>query len=440
MTRAGATGPALLTGSIAGAPYQIDLPARWNRTLIVWSHGYEPGRDPRVDDLEPVTRGWLLSNGYAVAGSGYSSTGWAVKDAYRDQIALLDLFTRRYGTPRLTIAVGESLGGLISAGLVERYPDHFSGALPMCGVLAGGTGPWNEALDAGFVAKTLLAPDSGLALVHVHDPGRNGALAQQIVTRALRTAAGRARVALAAAVADLPPWVDPRRPDPSPRQLDQRAANLASWLRTGIPYALSYGKSDIEARAGGNPSWNTGVNYASQLARSADRADVAALYRAAGLDLAADLAKLNRAPRILADPAAVAYVRATGDLTGHLRVPVLTLHTIGDGEAPVENEQAYTQLTQLAGSAALVRQLYIRRAGHCTFTAAERIIALQTLEQRIRTNHWSTLDPATLNHAATTLGPQVNVVTEIPYTNSNYPQTPAFTRYRPNPYLRFSRP
>ena len=129
-----------VTGRIAGAPYQIDLPVRWNHTLIIWSHGYEPGPyPPRVDDIEPVTRGWLLANGYAIAGSGFSSTGWAVADAYRDQAALLGLFTDRYGKPRLTIAVGESLGGLISAGLIERFPGRFSGALPMCAPLGGTT-------------------------------------------------------------------------------------------------------------------------------------------------------------------------------------------------------------------------------------------------------------------------------------------------------------
>ena len=426
-----------VTGRLAGAPYQIDLPVRWNHTLIIWSHGYEPGPyPPRVDDIEPVTRGWLLANGYAIAGSGFSSTGWAVADAYRDQAALLGLFTDRYGKPRLTIAVGESLGGLISAGLVERFPGRFSGALPMCAPLGGGTRVWNQGLDASFVLKTLLAPGSKLALVYLSNPGGNGALAQQIITGALRTPAGRARLALAAAMFDLPPWFDPRRPEPSPVHLDQRAASLASWLGLGLAIGASYGKTDLEQRAGGNPSWNTEVNYASELARSADHADVVALYRSAGLDLTADLATLNRAPRIHADPSAAAYLHATSDLTGHLRVPVLTLHAIGDGDVVIENEQAYAQLTSQAQTTPLLRQLYIGRAGHCTFTPAERIIALKTLERRINTGHWTTLDPATLNHAATALGPALNVLTETGDNTSTAPGPPAFTSYRPGPYLR----
>ena len=205
-----------VTGRLSGAPYQIDLPVRWNHTLIVWSHGYEPSPPgPRVDEIEPVTRRWLLANGYAIAGSGFSSTGWAVADAYRDQAALLGLFTRRYGKPRVTIAVGESMGGLISAGLVERFPGRFSGALPMCAPLGGGTGLWNQALDASFVLKTLLAPGSKRALVHLNNPGGNGALVQQIITRALRTPAGRARLALAAAMVGKAPGPGPRLKDSS---------------------------------------------------------------------------------------------------------------------------------------------------------------------------------------------------------------------------------
>src|SRR5262249_60069669 len=76
-----------VTGRLSGAPYQIDLPVRWNHTLIVWSHGWEPGRYPRVDDIEPVTRRWLLANGYAIAGSGFSSTGWARAGPHPDPAA-----------------------------------------------------------------------------------------------------------------------------------------------------------------------------------------------------------------------------------------------------------------------------------------------------------------------------------------------------------------
>ena len=63
---------------------------------------------------------WLLSRHYAIAGSSYSTTGWALEDAFKDQIALLDLFERRVAKPERVIAWGHSLGGIITAGGVRR--------------------------------------------------------------------------------------------------------------------------------------------------------------------------------------------------------------------------------------------------------------------------------------------------------------------------------
>src|SRR5260370_28776288 len=72
-------------------------------------------------------------------------------------MAVLDVFQSLVGTPTHTIAWGHSLGGMITAGLVQEHPERFTAALPMCGVLAGGVGLWNEALDEAFAFNTLLA-------------------------------------------------------------------------------------------------------------------------------------------------------------------------------------------------------------------------------------------------------------------------------------------
>ena len=85
------------SGSLAdGAKYLIEVPANWNGTLFLYSHGYvvpgtpNPPQDFAKDD--PFTRFFMLSQGYALAGSSYATTGWAIEDALRDQIAVLDLF------------------------------------------------------------------------------------------------------------------------------------------------------------------------------------------------------------------------------------------------------------------------------------------------------------------------------------------------------------
>src|SRR6202050_26612 len=146
-----ASGPETLTGTFGdGATYLIQVPASWNGTLVLYSHGYVvPGSaNPAEDVGDQLTGGYLLSKGYALAGSSYATTGWAVQQALPDQIHTLNKFQSLVGTPKHTIAWGHSLGGMITAGLVQRYPKRFDAALPMCGVVAGGVGVWNQALDS----------------------------------------------------------------------------------------------------------------------------------------------------------------------------------------------------------------------------------------------------------------------------------------------------
>ena len=89
-----------------GATYLIQVPSGWNGTLALYSHGYvTPGSpNPALDVGDPVTGQWLLDHGYALAGSSYASTGWAIKDALHDQIETLDRFGTRVRPPSRTIA------------------------------------------------------------------------------------------------------------------------------------------------------------------------------------------------------------------------------------------------------------------------------------------------------------------------------------------------
>src|SRR5262249_39731627 len=144
--------------------------------------------------------------------------------------------------------------------------------------------------------------------------------------------------------------------------------NQALWLQnTDFPFMFAL-RAELESRAGGNPSWNTKVNYATQLMRSADNAEVQALYTAAGLDLAADLATLKSAARISADANAVTYLSQNIIYNGQLPFPVLTMHTTGDGLVPVEDEKAYSMTVHKALDSAFLHETFVHRAGHCEFT------------------------------------------------------------------------
>jgi pimeloyl-ACP methyl ester carboxylesterase len=387
-----------------------------------------------VDVGDPATGAFLLANGFALAGSSYATTGWAIHEALNDQIAALDLFDSTFGHPVATIAWGHSLGGIITAGLIQRNPKRFTAAQPMCGVLAGGVATWNTALDAEFAFQTLLAPNAGLQVVNITDPDANLKLAEEVLASAQATPQGRARIALGAALSDTPGWFTPTSPEPSPTDFASQEANQFLWdQQIDFPFVFAF-RAELEARAGGNVSWNTGVDYRKQLEKSVDRDEVWALYQTAGLSLEADLDTLNRATRIKANPNAVEYVKRNIVFDGQIDIPVLTMHTKGDGLVVVENESAYKDVVdRLDDNSRLLRQTFIDRAGHCAFTPAETIAAVETLLQRLETGHWPSIESNLLNGAAAALGPDFNIF-EVGTTI--VPTPPAFIDFTPAPYLR----
>ena len=429
------------TGTFAdGATYLIEVPKNWNRTFLLWSHGYvgPPGSPNPADDGnnsfgEPA-HSYLLSNGYALGGSSYSSAGFVIHDALLDQIAVLDTFNSVVGSPRRTIAWGWSLGGLITAGLIQNYPGRFSGALSFCGILAGSVGVFNEWVDQAFALNTLLASVQ-LEVVHIANPSRDISIASNALTNAQTSPQGRARIDLVAALSDLPGWTNvnstnPNPPEPSRTDYAAREANNFASLQSNLVLFFPI-RQDFETRAGGNLSWNTGVNYRRQLERSVDYVEVKTLYAQADLSLDADLEALNNATRITADPAALEYATQNVTFNGDISVPVLTLHTIGDDVANVQNEQAYAAVVRDGHDNNLLRERFVHRPGHLTFTSAEIVVSLQALLNRVDSRNWQGIQPQDLNRAALELGPKFNSL-----FGGGPPEVPAFTEYEPAPFLR----
>ncbi len=428
-----AANPPPETGTIDGANFKIEMPASWNGTLVLYSHGYvTPGSALVAHDAgDPITAAWLLANGYAIAGSSYSQNGWALQQAFHDQIALLGHFQDEHGKPARTIAWGQSLGGIITAGLIQLHPERFAGAIPMCGVVAGGVGVWNQGLDAQFVLKTL-APEpaaSALQLVNIthkgFGTGSNFQLAEFVAAQEQATPKGRARLALVAAIGDTPGWFDPASAEPAPTDFATRELNQYRWDSiVDFPFLFAL-RAELEARAGGNPSWNTGVDYAKQLDISINKDEVVALYSAAGLDLQADLAKLANAPRISATDDAVAYLTRYIVFNGEIEPPVLTMHTTGDGLVLPQDEQAYSSVVGSQGNSDLLRTTFVHRAGHCQFTPGETVTAFQTLIHRLNTGNWgTTTQPSAMNAEAAALGAAFN------------PAGPSFIQFQPSVFMR----
>jgi pimeloyl-ACP methyl ester carboxylesterase len=185
----------VLTGTIGKADYRIEVPVAWNGTLFLYSHGLvtpdQPNPAQDAGGPEEVIAPWLMGHGFAIAGSAYSSIVWAVEDAFQDQMALLDFFQRHVGKPKRVIAWGHSLGGLITAGLIQLHPDRFAAAIPICGILAGGIAFANLLLDGAYAFRTLVAPGSDLQLAGSLNSG-NLRIGIDAYKEALTTEAGQA--------------------------------------------------------------------------------------------------------------------------------------------------------------------------------------------------------------------------------------------------------
>src|SRR5581483_4960603 len=262
-----------------GASWEADVPERWNGTLLLYSHGFGPLT--AADAPDPDTSAALLARGYALAGSSYDPSGseWALDSAVRDQFGALQAVEAGVlpSRPRHVLAVGTSMGGLVSALEAQAGGSdagRIDGALTTCGIVAGAVSLNNYQLDGEYALAQLLLPAQRVQLVRFADAA----------AQAQPTAAGRARLALALAFINVPPWdasqvAPPPASDPAAQEAAQYQVEFTGSFST-LDFIES-GRPSIDQAAGGSGTWTAGVNFAGVLLRSPYLREVAALYRAA---------------------------------------------------------------------------------------------------------------------------------------------------------------
>ncbi|WP_254878804.1 hypothetical protein [Streptomyces sp. NA04227] len=419
-----------MTGTLPdGATYVMDVPADWNGTVLLFSHGLVvevPGDQPNPARNAPGwgrTKDRLLAEGYALIGSSYVSPGWVVDTAVDDQLATLRIFQELFGPARRSLAWGESLGGMITTKLAETHGEAIDGSLSLCGTQAGGVARWNNQLDLAFALRTLLTPDADTPLTGFADRAEADASATALKSatrQAQDTAAGRARIALAAALAGVAGYNSPSQQRPGPHDWAVMEANQYAAISATLLSSTTQWRQDAESHAGGSMSWNTGVDYAAMLARSPYEDEAKALYKAAGLSLTRELAALNAAPRIPADAPAIDFMARTASFSGNLTKPQLNVHNVHDGLVPVQNQHAYRETVRRAGTTEHLRQAYIARAGHCNFTEDEALTAVRTLNARVASGSWGDTSARALNESAAAHG----ATTETAYVEYGPPGFP----------------
>ncbi|MEP7097044.1 MAG: alpha/beta hydrolase [Dokdonella sp.] len=313
-------------GALQKVPYRIDIPANWNRGVVVYFHGYEI--DPvRFTNDEPLPSMFapLLNDGFAVIQSAYSQTGWAVEQGSADSERLRTYFVAKHGQPEQTFAVGLSMGGTLTVMAMESEPQVYDGGLSLCGVI--------EATDR------MMRRDFALrAAFDYYFPGVLGKLVP-VAVDFVPSEAIEARIASA------------MHANP------EGTAAVRAIYRTGdssslpgVIVSLTYDIMEMQRRAHGNPFGNANLIYTGPI-------DAYALN--------------DGVKRYRADPRAAAYLSRWYTPTGKLLKPLLALHDTGDTLVVASTPFEYALLAQRAGHADNFVQQYVNAEGHCNFTAEQ---------------------------------------------------------------------
>jgi pimeloyl-ACP methyl ester carboxylesterase len=371
-----------------GAPYAMMVPANFNGTVYLYSHGYRP--NVPVPAGIPVLGGYsvtntpqpgpnatvigaLLAKGYGVVGSGFARQGWNADSAIKTNVELVGLFKKQFTKTTKVVAWGESLGGFITQSLAEKHPDLISAAAPMC--MASDVGPlMTMAGDALWGMKTFFDPTIKGGNYSAGAAGYAEAMGDLVK---VFTAIGSLQAAFAAN-ALAPAWPATSRVPDAIKAIPSRSALVMVALMSGVPLQSAHFDSttapsvlpvaqqtsfilainpafaalenlgnaaalgvlamhDIEQQAGGAFFDNTATDYAARIADE-QFSWASALSGASGT--AGLLSVLAASPRAKADPAAVAKLKTLTSHSGKVEIPTILFTGTADSTTAAGNQQS----------------------------------------------------------------------------------------------------
>jgi pimeloyl-ACP methyl ester carboxylesterase len=393
-----------------GAPYAMQVPANFNGTVALYSHGYRynvdiPSAIPLIGGYkitntpEPVPGGnaevakYFFSQGVAIVGSGFARQGWNPDSAIKTNVELIGTFKKQFPKTDKVVAWGASLGGVITQGLAEKYPDLIDAAAPLC--MADNIAPQlTMAGDFLWGVKVLFDPTikggnysagaAGVAESYA-DLGKvftvMGKLQAALATGAWPDTSSATGKALAAAgvpsrsallllglMAGLPTqsahFDSISGPEGAlkltfPLALSPALAILENGTNAAALAVLA--TQDVENQAGGAIFDNTKTDYAARI--DGERVIFnAALSGNTVIDaLLGALSPANPgAPRAVANPAAVAKMNSLHVNTGKINVPTILMVGVADPITPAGASQRLVDLyaEQYAAEKAAARKAY----------------------------------------------------------------------------------
>ncbi|MFM1968247.1 MAG: hypothetical protein RL590_1104 [Actinomycetota bacterium] len=377
-----------------GAPYAMQVPANFNGTVALYSHGYRynvdiPAQIPLIGGYkitntpEPVPGGnaevakYFFSQGIAILGSGFARQGWNPDSAIKTNVELIDTFKKQFPKTTKVVAWGSSLGGVITQGLAEKHPELVSAVAPMC--MADNITPQlTMAGDFLWGVKVLFDPTIKGGN---YSPGAAGVAESYADLGKVFTVMGKLQAALATGA-----WPDTASPTGkalAAAGVPSRSALLLLGLMAGLPTQSAHFDSisgpegalkltfplalspalailengtnaaalavlatqDVENQAGGAIFDNTKTDYAARI--DGERVIYnAALSGNTVIDalLGALSAANPGAPRAVANPAAVAKMNALHVNTGKINVPTVLMVGTADPITPAGASQRLVDL------------------------------------------------------------------------------------------------
>jgi fermentation-respiration switch protein FrsA (DUF1100 family) len=328
----------------------------------MYAHGFA-GNGNVLSVNNPQIRRYLIQNGYAWAASSYTKNYYDVRAGVEDTNALALEFNkiasargRTLNAPSKIYITGVSMGGHITAAAIEAetaftaiHKVKYSGAVPMCAVVGD-----TELFDTFAAMQVAAQAVAGVP----NNPVTKWTDIQGQVTGALFTTFPSAPTALGAKYVSIL-----QNLTGGPRPL------FAQGLAFGGSFPSAYGTFGSDGTVTGILNKNVLDTNRFTYVIDGDAAGSASIN--------ASVQKLTGAPdanRLRTDG-----LRWIPKVNGEFKIPVVTIHTLGDLFVPFNMEQVYQKRVADKGNSTWLVQRAIRGASHCDFTVAESTTAFDDM-------------------------------------------------------------
>jgi len=434
-----------------GSKYEIRMPAKFNGTMMLYSHGIRypfalpalglPYNDaPDIAPSQEVGE-QLLAQGFALAGAGVQVQGWNQTEQVYASLFVNSAARTQFPSIDKVIAWGESLGALSTQVMVEQYPGLFDAVGPLC-LAESASAELTGFLDFIWGLKTLFDPTikgsgyssgaEGLTelqtdiakavaiftflknefAVNPITPGwPTTSNATGLISAGLPSRSAMLMIGLMSGISTQSKSFDSSSGPVGP--LETAFGGLLSpvlaVLENGSEAAVLgfIANYDLERRAGGRFYDNTNTDYVARLGADAEIFTSGLSGAQKGIaGFGAYLNKLNpAAPRVKADPGALAKHNLLYQLQGKITVPTVTLTALADHITPPGATQFLVdqyasslsngdstkgllvniwnkppdEYTTFTGQAPDSKTVAVNGVGHCNFTTSQYMTVAKLL-------------------------------------------------------------